>query len=86
MKGFVVTRYANRADGTMSVPVSTHDEAEEAQALKDFFQRCAVACDSDYMTDAVVLSTYQGFVLRSEFFDHRDRIQPTPEPEPEAEE
>lgn len=86
MKGYVVTRYANRADGTMSVPVSTHDEGEQESALKDFFQKCAVACDSDYMTDAVVLSTYQGFVLRSEFFDHRDRIQPVqPEPEAEAE-
>ena len=84
MKGFVVTRYANRADGTMTVPVSTHDEGQEEQALKDFFQKCSAACDSDYMTDAVVLSTYQGFVLRSEFFDHRDRIQPI-EPEPEAE-
>lgn len=75
MKEFVVTRYANRVDGTMTVPVSTHDTEESA--LKDFFQRCAVACDSDYLTDAVVLTTYQGFVLRSEFFDHRDRIQPT---------
>ena len=36
------------------------------------------------MTDAVVLTTYQGFVLRSEFFDHRDRIQSI-EPEPEEE-
>ena len=83
MKEFVVTRYAVRPDGTMTVPVSTHEE--KTPALKDYLQKCATACDSDYMTDAVVLTTYQGFVLRSEFFDHRDRIQPTPEPEPEAE-
>ena len=81
MKEFVVTRYAVRSDGTMTVPVSTHETKDPA--LKDFFQKCGTACDSDYMTDAVVLATYQGFVLRSEFFDHRDRVQPTPEPEAE---
>ena len=83
MKEYVVTRYAVRPDGTMTVPVSTHETKNTA--LQDYFQKCGTACNSDYMTDAVVLATYQGFVLRSEFFDHRDRIQPTPEPEPEAE-
>ena len=39
MKEFVVTRYAVRPDGTMTVPVSTHEE--KTPALKDYLQKCA---------------------------------------------
>ena len=81
MKEYVVVRICNKLDGTVAVPVSTHETEEAAQ--KEFFRQCGLAVDSTHLTDAVSLLTKQGFELKHEYFTH-----PAPEPEqeePEAE-
>ena len=76
MKEYVVVRICNKLDGTVAVPVSTHETEEAAQ--KEFFRQCGLAVDSTHLTDAVSLLTKQGFELKHEYFTHT-----APEPEPE---
>ena len=68
MKEYVVVRICNKLDGTVAVPVSTHETEEAAQ--KEFFRQCGLAVDSTHLTDAVSLLTKQGFELKHEYFTH----------------
>ncbi len=68
MKEYVVTHIVNKADGTASAPGTVY--GTEAEARKAFYRLCGQAVDSEYLTDAVVLMTKDGFLLESKSFHH----------------
>lgn len=68
MKEYVVVRICNKQDGTVAVPVSSHET--EAEGIKEYFRQCGLAVDSTHLVDSVALLNKFGFQLRYESFTH----------------
>ena len=55
MANFVVVRIANKADGTVAIPVKSFED--ETAAWKEYYRQVAIAVDSDNVTDSLALLT-----------------------------
>ena len=68
MKGFIVLRIANKADGSVSVPANAFETQQEADAQYCEYRKMANAGDNP--SDTVILMTNTGFILESKVYTH----------------
>lgn len=73
MKNFFVVRLANKQDGTVACPVSSHET--EADAWKEFYRLCGQAVDSAHLVDSVAILTKEGFELDHKCFEHEAEVE-----------
>ena len=68
MSNFLVVRFSNKADGTVSAPIKACDTLVEAQ--KEFYRLCGLAVDSTHFTDSVTIIDNTGAEVDHAYFVH----------------
>lgn len=69
MQNYLVVRAMNKDDGTMETSTASFETLPLAE--KEFFGLVTDAVDSEYLTDTVVLLTWDGETVDRKYFRHK---------------